>query len=98
MESTHELTVRGADGEYPVLIGPGALDAALPDFVARGGFSRVAVVTNTHLAPLYGVELAGRLRDACLITLPEGEQYKTLDTLAQLYGELLAAGWTAPAW
>jgi len=92
VESTHELTVRGADGEYPVLIGPGALDAALPDFVARGGFSRVAVVTNTHLAPLYGVELAGRLRDACLITLPEGEQYKTLDTLAQLYGELLAAG------
>lgn len=92
MAPTHELTVRGAECEYPVIIGPGALDAALPDFVARGEFSRVAVVTNTHLAPLYGVELTERLRDASLITLPEGERFKTLDTLAQLYGELLGAG------
>ncbi len=64
MAQAHKLTVRGADGEYPVVIGPGALDTALPDFVAQGEFSRVAVVTNTHLAPLYGVELAGQQRRA----------------------------------
>jgi len=88
----HELTVRGAEHEYPVIVGPGVLSAALPDLVARGRFSRVAIVTNTRLAPLYGLALADRLPGACLITLPDGEQYKTMDSLARLYGELLAAG------
>jgi len=88
----HELTVRGAEREYPVLVGPGALESALPEFVRRGGFSQVAVVTNTPLAPLYGLALIERLPGARLITLPDGEQYKTLQTLAGLYGELLAIG------
>ena len=92
MAHLHELTVRGAEHEYPVIVGPGVLSAALPDLVARGRFSRVAIVTNTRLAPLYGLALADRLPGACLITLPDGEQYKTIDSLARLYGELLAAG------
>lgn len=92
MAHLHELTVRGAEHEYPVIVGPGVLSAALPDLVARGRFSRVAIVTNTRLAPLYGLALADRLPGACLITLPDGEQYKTMDSLARLYGELLAAG------
>ncbi len=92
MAHFHTLTVRGAEHEYPVVVGPGALSYALPEFVARGAFSRVAIITNTRLAPLYGLPLADRLPGACLITLPDGEQYKTLDTLARLYRELLAAG------
>lgn len=87
-----ELTVRGAEQDYPVVVAPGALTGALPEFVARGGFSRVAIITNTRLAPLYGVALVERLPGACLITVPDGEQYKTLDTVARLYRELLAAG------
>lgn len=92
MADLRELTVSGAEHEYPVFVGPGALSAALPAFVARGAFSRVAIITNTRLAPLYGVTLADRLPDACLITVPDGEQYKNLHTLARLYRELLAAG------
>ena len=92
MAHFRELTVRGAEYEYPVIVGPGALEAALPAFVARGNFSRVAIITNTRLAPLYGVALVERLPGASLITVPDGEQYKTLDTVARLYRELLAAG------
>src|SRR5690606_23275240 len=66
--------------------------SALPASVARGAVSRVATTTNTRRAPRYGGTLADRLPDACLITVPDGEQYKNLHTLARLYRELLAAG------
>ena len=87
-----ELTVRGAEGAYPVIVAPGALAGALPAFVAARGFTRAAVVTNTTLAPLYGAALAARLPGGTLITVPDGEQYKTLDTLRAIYDDLLAAG------
>lgn len=86
-----ELTVRGAEGVYSVIVAPGALAEALPAFVAARAFTRVAVVTNTTLAPLYGAELAARLPGGTLITVPDGEQYKTLDTLRAIYDGLLAA-------
>lgn len=87
-----ELIVRGAEGVYPVIVAPGALAEALPAFVAARGFTRVAVVTNTTLAPLYGAALAARLPGGTLITVPDGEQHKTLDTLRAIYDHLLAAG------
>ena len=33
-----------------------------------------------------------RLPDAALVTVPDGEQYKTLDTVARLYADFVAAG------
>jgi len=87
-----ELIVRGAEGAYPVIVAPGALAEALPAFVAARGLTRVAVVTNTTLAPLYGAALAARLPGGTLITVPDGEQHKTLDTLRAIYDHLLAAG------
>ncbi len=87
-----ELIVRGAEGAYPVIVAPGALAEALPAFVAARGLTRVAVVTNTTLAPLYGAALAARLPGGTLITVPDGEQHKTLDTLRAIYDDLLAAG------
>ncbi len=87
-----ELIVRGAEGAYPVIVAPGALAGALPAFVAARGFTRAAVVTNTTLAPLYGADLVARLPGGTLITVPDGEQHKTLDTLRAIYDHLLAAG------
>ncbi len=66
--------------------------------IERGGLAkfrldeRCAVVTNTTLAPLYGEALAKRLPDAALVVMPDGEAYKTLDTVAQLYADFVAAG------
>ncbi len=92
MESAPTLTIQGADGAYPIFIRPGALADALPAFVAARRFSRVAVISNTTVGPLYGEALATRLPDAFLITVPDGEAHKTLDTATALYGELLDGG------
>jgi 3-dehydroquinate synthase len=93
MAQHYELSVRGAEGRrYPVLVGEGLLESRLPRFVAEGGFSRVAVVTNETVAPLYGEALCERIPGAALIVVPDGEQYKTLDTVRTIYDALLAHG------
>ncbi|MBN1967281.1 MAG: 3-dehydroquinate synthase [Anaerolineae bacterium] len=91
MAAAH-LIVQCSRGSYPVVIEPGALTSTLPEFVSGRRFSRVAVITNTTLAPLYGEALAARLPGGFLIAVPDGEQYKTLDTLNTLYAALLDSG------
>src|SRR5690554_1063747 len=93
MAQHYELSVRGAEGRrYPVLVGEGLLESRLPRFVAEGGFSRVAVVTNETVAPLSGEALCERIPGAAPIVVPDGEQYKTLDTVRTIYDALLAHG------
>jgi len=86
------LTIQGADHTYPVVIRPGALTEELPAFVAARGFKHAVVITNATLAPLYGKSLAARLPGGSLIAVPDGEAYKTLDTVRELYARLLDAG------
>jgi len=78
------------DRSYPIHVGPDLLDA--PDLIrsfVRGG--SVFVVTNTTVGPLYlnKIEQAldGLKYDS--IQLPDGEKYKNLDTLNQVYTKLL---------
>jgi len=88
-----ELTICGAENiTYEMHIGPGLLEEALPAFLDRHGFSRAAVITNTTLAPLYGDALAARLRGGFVLTMPDGEPFKTLDTVRELYDGLIAHG------
>lgn len=87
-----ELSVRGSAGRTPLWIGEGLLGEALPAFVAERNFSSVAIVTNETLAPLYGEPLAGRIDRSFLISIPDGEQYKTPATLQTIYDGLLAGG------
>lgn len=85
------ITVNAPDGSYDILIEPGLLRQRerLPELIGAKG--PVVVVTNTTLAPLYGAALAGMLPDAALVMMPDGEQYKTLATVAQLYADFVAA-------
>lgn len=76
----------GAD--YDIHIGGGFLNRAV-DFI---GYGKTVVVTNTTVAPLYGEALAKHLDQAVLVTIPDGEQYKTLETVAKLYADFVAAG------
>jgi 3-dehydroquinate synthase len=86
------LTVELGDRSYPIHIGenllrqPELIQAHLPQ-------QRVAIVTNTTVAPLYLDTLAEGLQRngvAVLpIVLPDGEQYKNADTLNQIYDALL---------
>ena len=78
--------------EYPVFIGAGVLETALPESVAEKGFSSVAVISNDRVGPLYGAVLAERLPGGYLITVPDGERYKNLNTVRDLYDALLRNG------
>lgn len=74
-------------GKYPILIGKGAL-GQIPSIVE--GASSCAVVTNHTIARLYGEALAEKL-GAFLISVPDGEQYKTLQTVSTLYTQFIDA-------
>jgi shikimate kinase/3-dehydroquinate synthase len=92
------LPVRYPGGEYPIHVGEGLLahvGGALRAAGAPEG-SGVAVVSNPIVGPLYAapveasLQAAGFRPVACLI--PDGEQHKTLATVASLYDQFLVAG------
>lgn len=84
------LTVDLAERSYPIQIGPGLLGRAdlLRPFIAG---REVMVVSNTTVAPLYlercQQALEGLRHSA--VVLPDGESYKTLDVLNQVFDGLL---------
>src|SRR5437763_2798805 len=89
---TTRLTVNAPDKQYPIIIGDNVLET-LPSLLAEHQLKgKVAIVTNETLAPLYGKPLADRLDGATLVTVPDGEQYKTLDTVRTLYDAFIEAG------
>ncbi|MBV8465109.1 MAG: 3-dehydroquinate synthase [Burkholderiales bacterium] len=78
---------------YDILIAPGLLQQ--PELVtALLPQRRVAIVSNTTVAPLYGTALEASLREAGIdvisIVLPDGEQHKHFDTLNQVLDALLS--------
>lgn len=80
------LTVTHPAGQYTVTIGAGLLEH-LRELTAVDG--RVAVITDSHVGPLYADAISNK---TCLITMPAGEQHKTLATVSGMYGQLLEAG------
>ncbi|MFV0679747.1 3-dehydroquinate synthase [Ottowia sp.] len=80
---------------YAIRIGNRLLaDAAAYQAVPSGG--QALIVTNTTVAPLYADKLAGALqsRHASVQTLvlPDGEKYKTWETLNLIFDQLLGQG------
>jgi shikimate kinase/3-dehydroquinate synthase len=87
------LNVELGDRSYPISIGPGLLDdGALLARHAAGG--KVAIVTNTTVAPLYLEKVAAPLRaagrDVVEIILPDGEEHKNWASLMLVFDALLA--------
>jgi len=85
------LNVDLDDRSYPIYIGEGLLQrgALLRQHIAG---QQVMVVCNDTVAPLYLRELRGQLVDKHYseVILPDGEQYKSLQVLSQIYDKLLA--------
>lgn len=84
------LHVELGDRSYPIHIGTGLLDNGdllLPHIIG----SEVLVVTNETIAPLYLDRLLPVLAGKKIgtVILPDGERFKTLDTLAIIYQQLL---------
>lgn len=83
----NRIGVSAPGGDYDIHIGHGLL-AKVSQYVS----GKTVIITNPPLAALYGNPLAASLPDAAVVTMPDGEQYKTLETVAQLYDELVATG------
>ena len=92
-QSSTTLNVDLGERSYPITIGadllsdPGLLDRHI-------GARKVAIVTNTTVAPLYLERVCAPLRAAgrevVTVVLPDGEQYKNSDSLMQIFDALLA--------
>ncbi len=76
---------------YPIHIGNGSLSQAHL-FKPHLSGNQVAVISNETVAPLYLDDLLTALggADVDVFTLPDGEQYKTLDSYAAIMDFLLA--------
>jgi shikimate kinase / 3-dehydroquinate synthase len=88
------LNVELGDRSYPIAIGRGLLDDASLLNRHIGGSGKVAIVTNTTVAPLYLDKIAAPLRaagrDVLPIILPDGEEYKNWESLNLVFDALLA--------
>lgn len=75
---------------YPIVIGPKLIDDAttLDALIAA---RNLLIVTNSTVGPLYLDRLQRALagRRIGVVTLPDGEQYKTLDSMAQIIDALV---------
>jgi shikimate kinase/3-dehydroquinate synthase len=92
------LNVELGERSYPILIGRGLLDdgALLCRYIgtSSGAGGKVAIVTNTTVAPLYLEKVAAPLRaggrEIVTIVLPDGEEHKNWQSLNQVFDALLA--------
>lgn len=86
------LTVALGSREYPILVGQGILEngGLLLPFLRS---PKIAIVTNTTVAPLYLERFSTPLRNAGIdiaeIILPDGEQHKNWQTLNTIFDVLL---------
>lgn len=92
---TQQVDIDLGDRSYGILIGAGLLDA--PESYA--GLPRAAsavIVTNTTVAPLYRDRLAHVLKPIYpsihTVVLPDGEAYKTWESLNLIFDGLLSKG------
>ena len=87
---TRSLRIELGERSYPILVGPGLLgDAEL--LSGAIGARDVLVVTNETVAPLYLDRVIASLagKRVASIRLPDGEQYKTLETLSTVFDALV---------
>ncbi|WP_257791521.1 MULTISPECIES: bifunctional shikimate kinase/3-dehydroquinate synthase AroKB [unclassified Massilia] len=88
------LNVDLGERSYPILIGRGLLDdgALLTRHIGAGG-GKIAIVTNTTVAPLYLEKVAAPLRasgrEVVNIVLPDGEEHKNWHSLNLVFDALL---------
>ena len=85
------LTVDLGERSYPIVIGSHLLQDA--DFARYVPGKRIAIVTNTTVAPLYLERLTAMLeatgKQCFPVILPDGEEEKNADNLMQIFTALL---------
>ena len=91
-DTVETLNVDLGERSYPIFIGPGLLKETdrLRSHLGQG---QAVIITNDTVAPLYLDQVKQTLGDSYgwEIILPDGETYKTLGTVSQIYDRLLRA-------
>ncbi len=82
------LKVNAPDGSYQIYI-ERAARARLFELL---GSRRAVIVTNPTVAGLHGEAMRAAVPNGVIVEVPDGEQYKNLETVAQLYRDFVGAG------
>ena len=89
----HQVHIDLGERSYPIVIGPGLLDAPAT-WASLPKASTAVVITNTTVAPLFAQRLAAalapRFGKVLQIVLPDGEDHKTWQSLNLIFDALLA--------
>ena len=96
LSRTETIPVPIPGAEYHIYLAPGLLSQAGHILRELGMAGRAVIVTNPMVGQLYA-ELLGQGLGAAgyewtVVEMPDGEVYKTLDTVARLYAEFLRLG------
>ena len=91
LANTATLNVDLGDRSYPIYIGTDLIQQT--ELLARHiPGEQAVIVSNTTVAPLYAEALRSglaRFKNVGLVVLPDGEQYKSLDTLSTIFDALV---------
>ena len=86
MSDFQRLPVTHPTGQYDVIIGTNLL----PDIRKLANIEGpIALITDGNVGPIYAEQIEDA---ACVVTLPAGEEFKTLASINHVYDEMLAAG------
>lgn len=89
------LTLQGSAGQSDILIGRGLLSEAAARCLSVFSPSRLHIVSDSIVAPLYLEQLKGQFQLPVTATvLPAGEEHKRLSAVETIYHDLLTAGMT----
>jgi 3-dehydroquinate synthase len=93
MSETRTITVELGERSYPIIIGSGLLGGGF-DLAAHVDGPDCLVVTNETVEPLYLDALTANLggKQVRAISLPDGEAYKTLETVEDILDTLVEGG------
>jgi len=93
---TARLTVGLGDRSYPIIIGSGILGRLGEELSLLNFPRRIAVVSNPTVSALYGetvlASLAAGNFQAELISIGDGEEFKNLQTLEEIFSQLIRRG------
>ena len=93
---TRQLTVELGARSYPIWVGAGAIRHLPEVLTALQVSGPVAICTDTHVAPLYGQQVAQWVEQSggvpVICTMPAGESHKQLERIDAFCGQFLEAG------
>ena len=94
-----KIVVASPEGDYPILVGSGLcarVGALISELGSTENFStRCAIITNPRVRELHAARVVESLRasgfEPRVIDIPDGERFKTLDTVRSIYDQLIDA-------